>query len=162
MIKWIEDVRAFHKKFGLSYDGPPRAIEQETVAFRHSFGIEELREYRENANMAVQTRRWIELGVSPGSEAEEIREYHKRLEGILDSIVDQIYVALGTAHLHGLDQVLEEAWDRAHHANMGKVRATSPEQSKRGSTLDVVKPEGWIAPNHLDLVADHDLSGVEK
>jgi len=36
---------------------------------------------------------------------------------------------------------------------MKKVRAaTDGSDSKRGSSLDVVKPEGWIAPDLSDLV----------
>lgn len=50
-----------------------------------------------------------------------------------------------------------EAWSRVQLANMSKVRATSAEQSKRGSTHDVVKPPGWVAPSHTDLVEINNL-----
>jgi hypothetical protein len=38
---------------------------------------------------------------------------------------------------------------------MAKVRAPSASASKRGNAHDVVKPPGWTAPDHTDLVADH-------
>lgn len=47
-----------------------------------------------------------------------------------------------------------EAWRRVHAANMAKVRATSAEQSKHGSAQDIIKPEGWTAPDHRDLFED--------
>lgn len=45
----------------------------------------------------------------------------------------------------------DEAWDRVHAANMAKERATSADQSKHGSAQDIIKPEGWTAPDHRDL-----------
>lgn len=50
-----------------------------------------------------------------------------------------------------------EAWRRVQLANMSKVRATSADQSKRGSTFDVVKPPGWEPPSHTDLVEINNL-----
>ena len=44
------------------------------------------------------------------------------------------------------------AFDRVHKANMSKIRAKSNKEGKRGSTWDVVKPEGWVAPDLTDLV----------
>jgi len=67
----------------------------------------------------------------------------------LDALVDLAYVVLGTAFMHGFD--FNEAWRRVHAANMQKVRATSPDVSKRNSSLDVVKPEGWTPPDLSDL-----------
>lgn len=44
-----------------------------------------------------------------------------------------------------------EAWHRVHTANMAKERAASAADSKHGSAQDIVKPAGWVAPNHRDL-----------
>lgn len=41
----------------------------------------------------------------------------------------------------------EEGWSAVQQANMSKVRALRHEDSKRGSTFDVVKPEGWSPPD---------------
>jgi len=64
-----------------------------------------------------------------------------------DALLDLVYVAYGTAMMMG---ITEGQWDRGfrivHNCNMRKERATSVEQSKRGSSLDVIKPEGWLGP----------------
>jgi hypothetical protein len=36
--------------------------------------------------------------------------------------------------------------DAVQKANMAKVRVAKAEDSKRGSTFDVRKPEGWVGP----------------
>ena len=71
------------------------------------------------------------------------------------ALVDLVYVAIGTAHLHGFD--FEEAWRRVHHANMQKIRTPNAEASTRGSKHDVIKPEGWEPPSHTDLVEVNDV-----
>jgi len=81
---------------------------------------------------------------------EELNELHaahiydKGMPEQLDAIVDLVYVAVGTAYLMGLD--FDEAWTRVHNANMQKV----PQATER-SKIDVVKPEGWVAPDLKDL-----------
>lgn len=119
------DIKDFHTKFRLTYDGPPRQLPYELVTFRAIFMHEELQEY----GLAVDD---------------------ENLEKQLDALVDLVYVALGTAYLHGFD--FNEAWRRVHTANMKKVRAESAVDSKRNSPFDVVKPEGWVAPDLSDLV----------
>lgn len=119
------DVTEFHKKFGLQYEGPPRELPGELAAFRIDFLQEELVEYNTATN-------------------------ERNLEKQLDALVDLVYVALGTAHLQGFD--FNAAWRRVHAANMLKIRAEKKEDSKRGSTYDVVKPEGWQPPDLSDLV----------
>lgn len=78
---------------------------------------------------------------------EELDEYKKatKLEDKLDALVDLCYVALGTAQFHGFDFM--EAWSRVHAANMKKIRSASAR-----SVFDIVKPEGWVPPDHSDLV----------
>ena len=51
-------------------------------------------------------------------------------------------------------QVWDDTWDAVQTANMTKVRAASAADSKRGSSLDVVKPKGWVAPErtHVEVV----------
>ena len=117
------DIRKFHEKFGLDYNGPPRALPDDLEEFRIKFMQEELDEYKDPEN-----------GLA-----------HK-----LDALVDLVYVALGTAYLAGFP--FNEAWSRVHEANMKKVKALRPEDSKRGSVHDVVKPPGWAPPSLSDLV----------
>lgn len=121
----FEDVEEFHAKYGIAYYGPPNEMSLLLQRTRIGHMLEELNEYTSSVMM-------------------------DDLEGALDALVDLIYVALGTAHLHGFD--FNEAWKRVHHANMQKVRAACPEDSKRGVDFDVVKPKGWEAPDLADLV----------
>lgn len=136
----VRDITEFHKKFGLAYTGKPRFLDpKEESPFRIEFMKEELAEYEDfTPNVQLPSKNAaIEFA----------------LEKQLDALVDLVYVALGTAHLHGFD--FKEAWRRVHKANMKKVRAKSAKESKRGSKLDVIKPAGWKAPTHKDLVANH-------
>ena len=126
----MQDIKDFHRKFGLTYEGEPRNLPRNLSEFREKFLFEELDEYICAA-----------------------RNMNKELQ--LDSLVDLVYVALGTAHLHGFD--FSEAWRRVHVANMAKVKAGSLEDSRetgRNPTHDVVKPVGWVAPDHKDLVGE--------
>lgn len=141
----IEDIKAFHEKFGLAYRGKPRAILLSEAEFRHKFAHEEANEYLANNDGARQA-------MSEDDQA----EYTYHLNHLLDALVDQMYVLMGTIYLHGMLEVFPEAWARVHERNMAKVRATSEEQSTRGSKLDVIKPEGWYPPDHTDLVEDND------
>lgn len=121
------DVHDFHDKFRLLYEGPPKTLGDELLDFRVKFMQEELDEYAE--------------GAAEGD-----------LEKQLDAIIDLIYVALGTLLLQGMLPALAPGWNRVHYANMAKVRTERAEDSKRGSTFDVTKPEGWTPPTHADLI----------
>lgn len=115
-----EDVCAFHEKFGLTYNGKPRNLDMQTMNFRRIFLQEELTEF--------------------GLAAE-----NNDMEGMADALVDLVYVAMGTAYMMGLPW--QQLWDEVQRANMTKVRADNETQSKRGSSLDVIKPAGWKAPD---------------
>lgn len=143
----VEDIALFHEKFGLEYSGPPRSLDHQLSIFRTGFINEEFNEYCAHDAKAFSAK----LDHKP-----DLAEYAYQLEGMLDALVDLVYVALGTAYLHGFD--FKEAWRRVQTANMAKVRAKHSSESKRGSTYDVVKPEGWQAPSHIDLVEENDLS----
>ena len=72
------------------------------------------------------------------------------LEEYFDGLIDLVYVALGAAYLGRLP--FNEGFKRVHEANMTKVRALRQEDSKRGSTYDIVKPAGFVAPTLTDLI----------
>lgn len=123
-MKYLEDVHAFHSKFKIPQ---PRTcaepLDDETERFRVEFLREELAEY--------------EMALARGDR-----------ETQLDSLVDLVYVALGTALMHGFD--FDEAWRRVQAANMAKQCGVP---SGRHGTLDVTKPPGWVPPDHSDLVS---------
>ena len=88
---------------------------------------------------------------------EELNEYveahtHGDVPHLLRELIDIVYVVIGTIDLHGFTpKQAQEAFNRVHAANMAKVRVESAKQSKRGTTYDVRKPEGWKAPDLDDL-----------
>ncbi len=118
-------IKEFHSKFELEGAPQPSPLHPHLSHFRMGFLHEEVNEYKQ----AVRDN---------------------DLEGQLDALVDLVYVALGTAYLHGFD--FNEAFRRVHEANLKKTRARNDSDSKRGSSYDVVKPEGWTVPDLSDLV----------
>lgn len=125
----FQDVIDFHKKFGIDYDGPPRELPVELATFRDAVEAEELMELRKAKD-------------------------HKQNRDIVDAYVDYIYFVLGRFHLQGWD--FNKAWKKVHEANMRKERANLGNPSKRsqayGMKFDIVKPDGWTAPDHTDIV----------
>jgi predicted HAD superfamily Cof-like phosphohydrolase len=83
---------------------------------------------------------------------EELDELHEALEQgdrvkAFDALLDLAYVTYGTALFMGVDPwQWHEGMAAVQKANMSKERAVSKDQSKRGSTFDVIKPEGWTGP----------------
>lgn len=121
----LEMVAEFHEQFQIDYKGPPRLLPVGLATDRVNFMNEELDEY--------------------------YKAYvHGNLEGMLDALVDLVYVAVGTAHLHGLD--FDEAFRRVHLANKRKARDTKLMNGKEG----IIKPEGWEPPFLTDLVRNKD------
>lgn len=122
----MEMISQFHEHFDLAYTGTPRFLDLDLSEFRIKFMQEELDEYKE-------------------------ARANSDLEKQLDALVDIMYVALGTAYLHGFD--IAEAFYRVHKANMNKIRVSreDDERSTRKNIHDVVKPEGWLPPYLKDL-----------
>lgn len=147
MKTMFEDLRDFHEKFGLAYDGPPRELPHELAVFRTKFVAEELAEYVTPFKGAQQ---------NIIAEVEKLMRYtlgmeQQPLEKKLDALVDLVYIAIGSAYLHGFD--FDEAWRRVHKANMAKVRsAAKGNGTERGGQFDVIKPPGWTPPDLSDLV----------
>lgn len=132
-MSFYEDVRAFHVKFGLPHFGEndnPHLLSADVDKFRANFMQEELDEYKE--------------AVAQGD-----------LAKAADALVDLVYVALGTAHMMHIP--FNACWEEVQRANMSKERATSAddERSKRKSTLDIVKPDGWTTPDINSILEAH-------
>ena len=116
-----EDIIAFHDKFGIPVaDVPTVELPEELMYFRIKFLQEEVDEFIE----AVDAK-------------DDVRAF--------DALIDLVYVALGTARICNFPW--SQGWDIVHNANMKKVRALRKEESKRGTTYDVVKPKGWESPD---------------
>lgn len=210
LTKEFLDVGKFHAKFGIPTPPEPTLLDDAAYNFRVKFLHEELNEYVDSC-------------------------HSNDLPIALDSLIDLVYVAAGTAHMMGfttyewaksdvvIDQMLKQfqqnppaklpgllppdeynhslqvlkgelysfigahaegdktgclyalvklataciytavyimhhkelwdaLWDDVQRANMAKERATSEAQSKRKSTLDVIKPEGWVPPDGKKII----------
>jgi predicted HAD superfamily Cof-like phosphohydrolase len=128
----FELVQSFHRKFGIPCYSAPAMLQGDAADFRVRFMQEELDEYKK--------------AVAEGD-----------LEGAYDALIDLVYVALGTADMHGFRN-FDAAFFLVHQANMRKQRVRKASESKRGSTYDVVKPHGWKPP--LIRVAIEKLVGL--
>lgn len=132
----FSDVQDFHQKFGvplLTKPGFLSAIAPDAQGFREKFMQEELDEFKESCAAG-------------------------NLEKSFDALLDLVYVALGTAEMMGCsNEMWQELWNEVQKANMTKVRASSTGESKRGSTLDVIKPAGWTPPDvaHKEILAKY-------
>jgi len=95
MIKQLEQVKEFHKVFGLletqNYKKHP-----EVAKLRYQIGLEELNEYA----IAVQENNDIEIA---------------------DALGDQLYIVLGSIISHGLEDKIEAIFDEIHKSNMSKL-----------------------------------------
>lgn len=149
LTRMWSDIADFHHRYGLDYSGAPRSLPDDMFVFRVLFMGEELEEYAGLPKGSLVRVLKQLLDANPPQ-----KDSLQRREDQLDALVDLIYVTLGTAYLQGFN--FAEAWRRVQRANMSKVRVERPEDSKRGSGFDVVKPEGWKAPCHADLVGELD------
>ena len=122
---FFDDVEDFHRRYQIQYDGQPRALPEDVQKFRDARLAEEFTEYG--------------LAVDTGD-----------LEGQVDALIDLCYIAFGTIHLMGVRGNL--AWGRVHEANMRKELSSPSNPGKHGSKIDIVKPPGWKAPDHSDLL----------
>jgi predicted HAD superfamily Cof-like phosphohydrolase len=125
---FFTDVVAFHDQFGLKGLQTPGLLSPDILEMRLKLIYEELDEF-------VQ--------------AHAVGDLYE----VLDALVDLTWVVLGTAHLAGMP--FEAGWLEVRRANMSKVRATHANESKRGSSLDIIKPPGWVGPDHTAALANN-------
>lgn len=146
----IGDVNAFHAKFGQEYTGKPRLLPDDLFDFRIKFHDEETSEYRDEQEL-----------LKGAIVREDRRDIIHHLEQQLDALADAAWVILGTADLQFGRRAFIEAWRRVVKANMAKVpKAQTADgdgsiDSGRAPKYDIVKPAGWLPPDHSDLVSDN-------
>lgn len=69
------------------------------------------------------------------------------LTEVIDGLLDLIYIAAGTLNMCGVNSQMH--WDEIQRANISKERGINP---KRGHNVDVIKPEGWVGPDHYKVL----------
>ena len=133
---WVHDIAEMHTKFGVNQ--VLRNLDKEKLEaflkFRIDFLQEELDEMR-NALVDFQS------GKIDGSKA---------ADDTVDALIDLCVVAIGT--LNAYDVNAYEAWDRVHNANMAKEVGIKASRPNPLGLPDLIKPEGWTAPQHADNV----------
>ncbi len=119
----IDSVYQFHLKFGLPLGDKDILMgNYSTLEFRANFMKEEFLEFLDAVGNNDRVKAF-------------------------DALLDLVYVVQGTALFMGIspDQ-WHDGFAAVQKANMSKERAQTPNQSKRGSTFDVIKPPGWQGP----------------
>jgi len=119
------DVCHFHEKFDIPQTEMSSFLPKDMMQFRVEFLKEEVEEFVD----AYMT---------------------DNVYKAFDALIDLVYVALGTAYMMNLPWNV--GWQHVQDANMRKERAKTVAESKRGTTIDVVKPEGWVAPDDLLVI----------
>lgn len=119
-----ENIYSFHYRFDRLYLGESRLLPEDLFDFKLGHLREELEEYEEKHRAGD-------------------------IEGSFDALIDLVYVAMGAALDHGFPWA--EGWRRVHRANMQKERCLREGDSTRGSTYDIIKPEGWQPASLEDL-----------
>lgn len=128
----FEDIHEFHQRFKLWGPAHPVLLTDDLFQFRLKFQQEELGEFERAHSMG-------------------------NLPKAIDALVDQVYVALGTAYLMGAPWQL--IWALVHEANMRKIRADEANPSFRAQAFDVVKPDGWCGPDEAIAMILRTLGG---
>jgi predicted HAD superfamily Cof-like phosphohydrolase len=68
----------------------------------------------------------------------------------VDALIDLTVFAIGTLDLFGVEAYM--AWDRVYKANITKEIGIKESRPNPLGLPDLVKPEGWTAPTHIDNV----------
>ncbi len=137
----FRDVYDFHRRFDLMAAVVPRHLTRRKLKERAEFLLEELKEFCGAAGLSIMPDRGdgLPIVVDYGGDQDLAQQ--------ADALVDLVYVALGTAVMLGLPW--DVLWADVQRANLAKVRGTT----KRGHTVDVTKPEGWVGPRTGAILA---------
>ena len=122
---WVRDMNNMHAKYGVHRwvkNNPDKL--KKYLEFRINFLQEELDE----------TQRAAFIYEDP--------------EQIVDGLIDLCVVAIGTLDAFGVDA--NAAWDEVLKANMAKEVGVKPERPNPLGLPDLMKPEGWEPPSHVD------------
>ena len=120
---WVNDINRMHNKYGTREwinNASPFELKM-FLKFRIDFLREEYDETREAMVMEDN-------------------------EEIVDGLIDLCVIAIGTLDAMGVNA--HKAWDQVLNANMAKEVGVKSSRPNPLGLPDLVKPEGWIAPDH--------------
>jgi len=125
MIELLKKVEEFQSVTNQLVNIEPKTIDWEKAQFRYNLALEELNEYREACEKGD-------------------------LIGIFDSLLDQLYVLLGTFNTHGMQKHVEKGFDVVHKSNMSKLDDNGkPLYSESGK---VMKSKNYFPPKLDDIL----------
>lgn len=125
---WVEDIRNMHAKYGVHEWVEKHKDNPEMLARFLDFRLSFLREELEETQRAVL-------------ETKDAGE-------VVDGLIDLCVVAIGTLDAFNVDA--EKAWNIVWNANMRKRVGVKESRPNPLGLPDLIKPEGWKAPNHDD------------
>lgn len=126
-VKWVKDIEKMHEKFGV-----------------HDW-------VNKNKNDKEKLKRFLDFRVAfLKEELNEIEKaiFDKEPAEVVDGLIDLCVVAIGTLDAFEVDS--KKAWNRVHEANMSKEPGVKPSRPNPLGLPDLIKPEGWKAPQHHD------------
>lgn len=125
MKKQLDHVKAFHKAYDHPIASEPKVVDKDVWFLRGTLLGEELDEYA----MACEKEDLI---------------------GIADALADQLYILLGTMHVHGMADKMEEIFDEVQRSNMSKLG----EDGKPVKRADgkILKGPYFSEPNIADII----------
>lgn len=124
------DIAEMHDRFWHNVKRRPSVVDKESLLARADFIQEELDEFRQ----AVEAGDYLEQ---------------------IDALIDIAVVTKGTAVMMGIRWKYH--WDEVHRANMMKQVGTNAKRPDM--PFDLIKPEGWVGPNHLAIMDKHGREG---
>ena len=124
MRKELNNLIEFNEAFGIEFPSSPLLVDAKTQELRVNLLLEELEEYR--------------VANTKGDIVE-----------VLDAIGDMLYIVLGTAVQHGMQNILEEAFRVIHSSNMSKLDEDRKPIINGDKHYDPRKPIGKVLKSDL-------------
>lgn len=127
---WVNDIHQMHKHYGVHEWINGQLEKDEDFRLLHKFLSFRLK--------FLQEELWETIDASKNKDPEEI----------VDGLIDLCVVAIGTLDAFNIDA--HKAWERVLEANMAKEVGVKESRPNELGLPDLVKPEGWKAPDHKD------------
>lgn len=124
---WVQDIRDMHEKFNV----------REGVDL---FDSEKLKIYLKFRLDMIQEE--LDEAIKAFNEGDA--------DGVVDALIDNAVFTIGTLDVFHVNANL--AWNRVHEKNMEKSPGVKAERPNKWGLPDLIKPENWSAPTHVDNV----------
>lgn len=140
---WAKDISKMHDKFGVGdwfeTNKTDKTLMRKYLTFRLNMCLEELLETAEASD--------LELGINEDGNFQFLGDVNETdPEEVVDGLIDLCVFAIGTLDVFGVDA--NEAWDRVYKANIVKDTGVKEGRPNPFGLPDLIKPEGWEAPDH--------------